>query len=622
YAYLANKSFRPLRHLSNTVDKSSNVISFRNKKNDFIEIFFFSYSSLSLAVKSPSVKKIIHSLSFSLLFLAVACQQAPNSNSPSKIIIREKSDLATLNPVATSDQLSVYAGMHIFQTLTNIDFKTEKTVGVLAIAPPQIEYDSGGKMTATYTLRENASFGALQEVTFDDILFSIKINFCPLVSNSEGAAYYNFIEEVKAINQKTFTITCNSAAVLNELRSGDFFVLPKKHYDSLNLLQNFSLQRLKTDTMLKENDSIFRFAESFNSSLTKTNSASFIGSGPYKLKVWQKGERFILERKSNWWGAALKNENTFFKANTDELQFEIINDNQTAINALKSGEIDVLNFVSQSDYEKIKNSTNITTLECKQHGYNYIGFNCNNPILREQQFRKAIEASIPYQKIIEVVFQNQAELNRLPLAMQQSDLRNEEIVFENQNLEKAKKMLAELKWKDSNNNGILDRIIDGQLVECELQFHYNSGSEQRKAVGYLLKNELRKIGISLKVNELEWITYLKALRNNEVQIFISGKLTLPTTPDYTSSLHSSSANGGRNYANYQNTTLDTIIDSILMEPNKQIRTKMIKSVQEIVANDAPYIYLLSTKNRFAHSNRLQNVPIYSIRPHFWAAELY
>ena len=424
------------------------------------------------------MKKIIHRLSFSLLLCALACQQAPKSNTTSKIIIREKSDLATLNPVAASDQLSVYAGMHIFQTLTNVDYKTEKTVGVLAIAPPQIEYDRSGKMTATYTLRKTASFGAMQEVTFDDILFSIKINFCPLVSNSGGAAYYNFIEEVKAINQQTFTITCKSAAVLNELRSGDFFVLPKNHYDSLNLLQNFSLQRLKTDTTLKTNDSIVQFAESFNSSLTNTNSASFIGSGPYKLKKWQKGERFILERKINWWGTALKDENTFFKANTDELQFEIINDNQTAINALKSGEIDVLNFVNQSDYEKIENSTNITTLECNQHGYNYIGFNCNSPILKEQQFRKAIEASIPYQKIIEVVFQNQAELNRLPLAMQQSDLRNEEIIFENQNLEKARGILAELKWKDSNDNRVLDKMIDGQLVECELQYHYNSGSEQ------------------------------------------------------------------------------------------------------------------------------------------------
>ncbi len=568
------------------------------------------------------MKKLIHPLLFSLLLFALACQEASQSNTSIKVIIREKNDAATLNPVAATDQLSFYAGMHIFQTLTNIDFKTEKTVGILAIAPPKITYDSVGKMMATYTLRENARFGNDDKVSFEDILFSLKVHICPLISNSSGGSYYSFIESIEAINEHTFTITCNSAAVLNELRSGDFAVLPKMHYDSLNLLQNFSLQRLKTATNLEDNDSIIQFTESFNSSLTATNSAAFIGSGSYRLKKWQKGERFILERKNNWWGSELQDENTFFKANADELQFEIINDNQTAINALKAGEIDVLNFVSQNDFEKIENSTNITTLECNQHGFNYIGFNCNSPILKDQQFRKAIEASIPYQKIIEVVYQNQAELNRLPLAMQQRDLRNEEIIFEDQNLEKAKKIVAELKWEDSNDNGIIDKMIDGELVECELQYHYNSGNEQRKAVGYLLKNELNKIGISLQVNELEWLTYLKALRNNEVQIFMSGKLTLPITPDFTNALHSSSANGGRNYANYQNLALDSIIDNILMEPNRQSRIELIKSVQAIVAKDVPYIYLLSTKNRFAHSNRLKNVPVYSIRPHFWAAELY
>lgn len=115
-----------------------------------------------------------------------------------------------------------------------------------------------------------------------------------MVSNSDGANYYDFIEKVAAKDNYTFTITCNSPAVLNELRSGDFFVLPKKNYDSLNLLQNFSLHHLKTDSNLLENDSIIRFAESFNSSLTQINSASFQGSGPYRFKKWQKGERIIL----------------------------------------------------------------------------------------------------------------------------------------------------------------------------------------------------------------------------------------------------------------------------------------------------------------------------------------
>jgi len=568
------------------------------------------------------LEKRTYPVLLSLLFLMLACQEVSEKINAKKVIIREKSDAATLNPVAAEDQLSAYAGMQIFQTLTNIDYKTEKITGILAEAPPEITYDSSGKMMATYSLRKNANFGGTQQVTFEDILFSIKVNFCPLVSNSDGANYYSFIEDVTSKDQRTFTITCNSSAVLNELRSGDFFVLPKAHYDSLDLLQNFSLNRLKTDLSLTENDSIIRFAESFNSSLIQPNPNAFVGSGPYRLKKWQKGERIILERKTDWWGELYSKENTFFIANADEIQFEIINDDQTAINALKAGEIDVLNNVSQNDFEKIENNTNIKTLECNQHGFNYLGFNCNHPILKEREFRKAIEASIPYQKIIDVVYENQAELNRLPLALQQRSLRNDTLVFEGQNLSKAKRILAELGWEDSNNNGILDKVIQDQLVECELQYHFNSGNDQRKAIGYLLKNELNKIGISLQVNELEWITYLKALKNNEVQMFTSGKLTLPITPDFTSALHSSSANGGRNYANYQNPVLDSLIESILMEPNEQIRTNKIKKVQEIVANDAPYIYLLSTRNRFAYSSRLKNISVYSIRPHFWAAELY
>ncbi|MDA9072085.1 hypothetical protein N9J85_00160 [bacterium] len=103
---------------------------------------------------------------------------------------------------------------------------------------------------------------------------------------------------------------------------------------------------------------------------------------------------------------------------------------------------------------------------------------------------------------------------------------------------------------------------------------------------------------------------------------MSAKLTMPITPDFTSSLHSSSANGGRNYANYQNPVLDRLIENILLKSNEKNRTELIKQAQIIIAEDSPYIYLLSTSSRFAHSNRLKNVPVYSIRPHFWAAELY
>jgi len=100
------------------------------------------------------VKKILQLLLLPLLFFTLACEKAPKNNTTNTVIIREKNDASTLNPTAASNQLSAYAGMQIFQTLINIDFKTEKTVGVLATAPAVIDYDSLGKMQATYTIRK------------------------------------------------------------------------------------------------------------------------------------------------------------------------------------------------------------------------------------------------------------------------------------------------------------------------------------------------------------------------------------------------------------------------------------------------------------------------------------
>lgn len=147
------------------------------------------------------MKKLFRHILLPFLLFAFACEQAP-INKSTKVIIREKTDASTLNPVAASDPVSAYTGMHLFQTLTNIDYKTEKTVGLLATSPPKITYDSSGTMMAQFELRENASFSKNEKVTLDDILFSLKVNLCPLVENSDGANYYNFIETFTTIDDR------------------------------------------------------------------------------------------------------------------------------------------------------------------------------------------------------------------------------------------------------------------------------------------------------------------------------------------------------------------------------------------------------------------------------------
>ncbi|MBL4707787.1 MAG: ABC transporter substrate-binding protein [Flavobacteriales bacterium] len=564
------------------------------------------------------MKNYYTSFLFLFLLTLLSCQQTPPDQSTKRVIIRERSDASTLNPIGAGDQLSVYAGQQIYQSLLSIDYKTEKIVGIIAESAPDIELRADQKMILTYTIRPEARFDNGRSISSHDILFSLKLNICPLINNMGGVFYYEFIEDFIIKNERQFQIICKNAVVLNQFRSGDFAIMPPETYDSTGLLSSFSLKRLKQDKQLQENDSIILLSESVNNSINQSTPKYFVGSGAYQLKKWQKAERIILERKKNWWGKKLEGENSFFNAFADEIQFEIINDPVTAINALKAKQIDFMYSLNAKDYLKLKDHESIETKSIQQHGYQYLGFNCNDPILSDKNVRKAIEACIPYDKIIEIVFKNEAIINRLPLALSMKSLRNTSIHFEGYNLEMAKKILTESGWKDTDG----DNILDKQNTALQLSYYYNSGNEDRKSIGLLLQNELKKLGVILEVKSLEWTSYLKALRNNEIQIFMNGSISVPLPPDFSSTFHSKFANGGRNYANYQNPHLDTLIDSINIELNEVKRIELIKEAQVLIAEETPYVFLVTTNTRMAYSNRLQNVPIYSIRPNFWAPEIY
>ena len=532
------------------------------------------------------------------------------------IVIAQSTDISTLNPVNAGDQFSVYLGMLIFQPLIALDYKTNTVKGVIAEKLPKVSYGKNGKMLLNYSIRNKSEFSKGIKIKAEDVIFSLKINIFPLIDNLGGNNYYNFIEDIQQdpTNLNKIIITCKNAALLNTYRSGDFMILPRHVYDSANILGSFSFQELANNKLLEQNKLLIQFSNDFNKNTS--NPKLVTGSGPYQLELWSPQERIVLKRKNNWWADSIINGGTNFIANAEKINFEIIGDEITAISALKSGEVDFVHSISAMNFSKLNSTQNIVKDSILEFGFNYLGFNLNNEILSEKLVRKAIEATIPFNKIAEIVFKNQGKINRLPLSVQQTELRNNSIQFEDQNIIKANKLLEKAGWLN-NENG---RSKNGKKLN--LNFHYNNGNRERKAVGLILKSELTKIGIDLTVKSLEWTTYLKTLRSNEVDIFMSGLKSSPLPPDFSDQFHSKSANGGRNYANYQNSSLDAIIDSINIESSKLKRIELIKTFQEIVAEDSPYIYLFTTQQRIAYSKKLKDVVIYNLRPNYWAPEMH
>ena len=156
----------------------------------------------------------------------------------------------------------------------------------------------------------------------------------------------------------------------------------------------------------------------------------------------------------------------------------------------------------------------------------------------------------------------------------------------------------------------------------ELSYGYNSSNKERKAIGLILKQELKKVGIDLKVIGVEWSVYSEKLRNGGFDLFFGGTVTTPSTPNFFGEFHSKSIGNGRNYASYNNTKADSLIEAINKELNLEAQKDLIYQFQEIIHRDLPYLYLYSPKERVAYSAQLKNVNIYSLRPNFWASEIY
>jgi len=95
-------------------------------------------------------------------------------------------------------------------------------------------------------------------------------------------------------------------------------------------LKDYTVKEIAKGGAAIDNDpKLTKAAENFNS--PKYQNKVVVGSGPYKFDKWQPNQRVVLKKKENWWGDALKNENHWFAANSDEIVYEIVNDATTRL---------------------------------------------------------------------------------------------------------------------------------------------------------------------------------------------------------------------------------------------------------------------------------------------------
>jgi peptide/nickel transport system substrate-binding protein len=590
-------------------------------------VIFAPHQKTTIRKMKLNVQSAFIAVSLTTLTL-VSCKSDEKaiSNENPEVTIHELSDADMLNPVNYTDAGAGYILTNTHQPLLGIDFKTLELVPVLAEARPEIEKRPEGGMLITYKIRPEARWDDGTPITAKDVEFTLKVIKNPKVDNQNRKPYYEFIEDIKFYegDPLKFTFICKDVYILAEASSGDFSILPSKVYDPKGLMSEFTIKQLNEDKdKLASNPKIIEFATDFNSEKYQREKEFIAGSGAYKFDEWLTGQRIVLKKKDNWWGDQLKDVNIYFEANAPKLIYQTINDQTTAIVALKAGNIDVMRSIKAKDFVDLPKSDKFTANYYAhtpmQLEYNYIGLNTKSPIFSDKKTRQAMAHLFDVPKIIEIVQYGLAERVIGPIHPSNKKEYNTDIKPYEFSVEKAKALLAEAGWKDSNGNGILDKNINGEQKEFEVTFTYNSGNDERKAVALMFQEEARKAGIKVNVVAQEWSIFLDNTKNHKFDMYFGAWISTPLPNDHKQIYHTESYNGGSNYVGFGNDASDALIDSIRVELDENKRAEMNKRFQQILHDEVSYVYLFARNNKIAIHKRFSNADPSVMRPGYWEA---
>jgi peptide/nickel transport system substrate-binding protein len=518
------------------------------------------------------------------------------------------SDPESLNPLTSNDATSSSILGHIFESLLTRDPKTLEIKPDLATERPQISDD---KLTYTFSIRRDAHFQDGQPLSGQDVLFSLKVIKNPWVNAPFRRVYYQSLVQAELLDDWTIRLVAKEPYFRNESILGGFDILPRHYYDPEGLLSSLSVAQLATlqsgeGTASPEADKARQFAEQFN----KNFSRNPMGSGPYQLQHWKTGQEVVLVRDPDYWGTGKDGIDQVY---IDKRVMRVFNNAAAALVALKAGELDTMDLQPLQHLRQTKGRR--FTKQFDKHvyfspGYTYIGWNNVHPIFRDQRVRQAMTYLTNRKQMVKTILFELGEVVDGPVYLFRPEY-DKTLYSHPYEPQKARQLLGEAGWADTDGDGILDKVIEGNKVPFKFEIKFNSGNDIRKSVALTLQDELKKHGIEVTVRQLDWTIYLDDVRNHKFDAMILGWAMPITEPDGYQVWHSSQAqNKGSNAISFKNERVDQLLEENRRTFDPQKRIELYREFQQILNVEQPYTFLFIQKSVLAVDKRFHNVTLY------------
>jgi peptide/nickel transport system substrate-binding protein len=267
----------------------------------------------------------------------------------------------------------------------------------------------------------------------------------------------------------------------------------------------------------------------------------------------------------------------------------VIRDQTAMFLELKTGKVDIMNltppqYTRQTETAEFRKSFN--KYKYTASAYTYLGFRLSHPFFRDVRVRQAIAHATDKKALIDGVLLGLGQDATGPYKPG-TWAHNPDVKKYPHDPGKAKALLAEAGWRPGKD-GVLEK--DGRRFEFTVMT--NAGNEARAKTAAILQQNLSEAGIRMEIRTVEWAAFINEfIDKRKFDAVILGWNTSPD-PDQFDIWHSSKTGPKElNHVGYANAEVDRLLDEGRSTFDTEKRRKAYFRIQEILAEEQPYVFL-------------------------------
>jgi len=310
-----------------------------------------------------------------------------------------------------------------------------------------------------------------------------------------------------------------------------------------------------------------------------------VGSGPFRFSTWTPGSHLVLTASADYYG-----EGPYL----DEIIFKFVPTENALLVQLKTGEIDMFDNANINFIGQLETIEGITVRRTPMLMYEHLDLNTEHPILKDQRVRRALSYATDRAEIATSIYNGLvrvAPLDEFDASPYFSPDAAAQAVYDPA---KARRLLHEAGWRDTNDDGVLDR--NGKRLE--LFITCAAGQPNRERAELVLRDQWSRVGVRLEVKNygptVLYGTYEDGgiLKRGTFDVAMYAWLSSPGQSRRTALYAATSIPPeGQNHPRFNHAEVTALLEKGNTETDAAARQEHYRRVQDILVEEVPVIPL-------------------------------